>query len=501
MQFPTDRPDACLVVEGGLEASGESGTPIRWVLTGKGARPKILIQFRPSGLPASLRHCRFENAQEAIQATRSVDIAHSVFRNCETAIALLDSPQESRIQENRFDRNDLAIRAHTSEVLIERNVFTGNHRAIVFAAGRSKPVIIRLNHVERCPQAAISGDLRPDSPREFVVIAQNNFIYCLRPLDFGDLQKFSYLPLDLSRNYWADRECFSDQAEMPSLLALLQAGALSKPIPVQDIAPEIHEEVLRQLQILRNGPGEDPYQAVWELALIGYGANAAVPDLLAAWRSGDERLSYLALQALGHVGHLDSRVMDAMTAALQSKKHQTFAFQWLGSVGPKARLAVPLLKKMLEEEKDYTRIYAAQALWKIGEKEAALPVLVAELKNKNQHVRSSVLGIFREIFPKPAKILPALTEALSNDEFDMVQEAAARLLGRYGPEAKEAVPALIRLAREGTPQGRYAAITALGQIGPDSEETVAALKTLAEDEEDGIRNAAATALKAIDESK
>ena len=62
----------------------------------------------------------------------------------------------------------------------------------------------------------------------------------------------------------------------------------------------------------------------------------------------------------------------------------------------------------------------------------------------------------------------------------MVQEYALHLIGAYGPEAKEAVPALIALAKNSTTNydRQVQVARALGEIGPDAKEAIPVLKEI-----------------------
>jgi HEAT repeat protein len=61
--------------------------------------------------------------------------------------------------------------------------------------------------------------------------------------------------------------------------------------------------------------------------------------------------------------------------------------------------------------------------------------------------------------------LADLIEALS-DKDALVRMRAARALGRMGPDAKEAIPALLEAVNHPEPPVRQAAAEALREIGP-----------------------------------
>jgi len=79
------------------------------------------------------------------------------------------------------------------------------------------------------------------------------------------------------------------------------------------------------------------------------------------------------------------------------------------------------------------------------------------------------------------------------------RDAAVVLLGRIGPDAKCAVPALVKALGYSDAHVCMWATQALGRIGPAAKDAAPALERLRDDpnEEQHIRNAAAAALKKI----
>lgn len=97
----------------------------------------------------------------------------------------------------------------------------------------------------------------------------------------------------------------------------------------------------------------------------------------------------------------------------------------------------------------------------------------------------------------PEGAAPALRHALLNDEDDCVRGSAAGALGVIG--AKEGVvPDLIRALQTDDDQlNRQIIIEALGRIGPDAKEALPVLERLSNDTNPDVRKAAAEALKKI----
>jgi hypothetical protein len=84
------------------------------------------------------------------------------------------------------------------------------------------------------------------------------------------------------------------------------------------------------------------------------------------------------------------------------------------------------------------------------------------------------------------------------DKDPNMRYSAARSLGKFGPEAKAAIPALVEsLKGDESPLVRMGAAYALGDMGADAAEALPALKQAANDRDPEVRKAAAYAVKHI----
>ena len=91
--------------------------------------------------------------------------------------------------------------------------------------------------------------------------------------------------------------------------------------------------------------------------------------------------------------------------------------------------------------------------------------------------------------------VPSLVTTLKEDKDPNMRYWAAESLGKFGPEARSAVPELIAALKDENKMVRLGAAYALGAIG--STDAVAALQEAGKDPEKEVRDAAATALKQI----
>jgi HEAT repeat protein len=136
----------------------------------------------------------------------------------------------------------------------------------------------------------------------------------------------------------------------------------------------------------------------------------------------------------------------------------------------------PELVAALQDRSAEVRAAAARALVHFGpDLDPEIPALMTMLERDEPLVRLACSQALYAAWPTPA-LAPTLIAALKSPDRG-VRLIAAELLGRIGPEARGAIPALIAVLKEPFTPGVYTAgkaARALGQMGP-SREAVAAL--------------------------
>ena len=125
----------------------------------------------------------------------------------------------------------------------------------------------------------------------------------------------------------------------------------------------------------------------------------------------------------------------------------------------------------------------------------AVAVLREVLPHLRDEPRTQLLLHIAGSNPLPPGLLPFLLDDLETDEHPDSYICLA-LSGVRGPDA---VPALIAVLRDlQNPRAREGAICALGRMGPRAREAVPALREALHDEDQAVRVRAARALKDID---
>jgi HEAT repeat protein len=201
----------------------------------------------------------------------------------------------------------------------------------------------------------------------------------------------------------------------------------------------------------------------------------------------------------------DRKASAILTAALKDPMADVRldAVQLLIDLGPDAKECLPALVDVLGDADGKVRVTAAEAVWRLGKPSAALPALVAALRDKdpgNRAYAAAQLGYLMREDAKPA--VPALIQALW-DEDTGVRAAAEEALGRISASARAAIPALLTaLKRPGEEDPIYSSTAeALGRFGPAAKTAVPVLLEKLKHPDSYVRVNAAKALWHIDRDR
>ena len=236
-----------------------------------------------------------------------------------------------------------------------------------------------------------------------------------------------------------------------------------------EIGPKARAAVPALVETLRTGDKWLRRDAAEALGKIGPGAREAVPALLEALGSDDEYLRHRAARALVEIEEVDAGFVRALGKS--PKRGHSEAIDALCGIpaGPKG--AVPLLIEALSDKDGDVRHFAASALGRIGPtaKPAVRP-LIRLLHDEGVLIRLAAAEALGRIHGDPrgtGEASPPLIRALVGalkDEESSVRWSAAQALGEIGPAAKEAVPALTDALNDNNRRVRNRAALAMEKI-------------------------------------
>jgi HEAT repeat protein len=348
---------------------------------------------------------------------------------------------------------------------------------------------------------------------------------------------------------------------VPLFIEVIKNSPPSEIMPALHSMAEFGEKVVPGLIEALQHEGAQ-YWACIVLAEIGPPAKDAVPALIEVLDNPKAEVRREAAMALGRIGAASASAVPKLTSMLNdpaSGVNAEAAFA-LGSIGPASVAALPALQAKLIDSDVMLKTVAAWAIAKIepmneAYRQQARSALMAAVRDTQPNIRSAALhGLadlrnndaataqaFLTALPDsdanvrkvamqsvvglgPAAVEP-LTKALSDEK---LRPYAAAALGTLGPQAREALPALLAQVNVADPgvkaeivvamaavapgeasvlqqvqaaladpnaHVRHAAVAGLAILGADKPEIVALLKAVAEKDADpGVRMSALEAL-------
>jgi HEAT repeat protein len=253
-------------------------------------------------------------------------------------------------------------------------------------------------------------------------------------------------------------------------------------------------------RVLNRTEGPERIQAANALGEIGPGAKAAVPALIERLQDKEAEARISATRALGRIGPQAQKAAPALNAALDSKdsierRTAAVALLRIGShadaavreliramkseegstgfaqlnaatdllenIGPGAVEAISILAETIDDADAGNRWVVVSAIGRIGPAaKAASPKVENVLRDREPRVRLAAAFALWSIEKRQTALVYLIQQLKSTDSAD--RQLAAEMLGAIGPEAGEAVPALLALAKDGEPW----AIDALERVDP-----------------------------------
>jgi HEAT repeat protein len=244
---------------------------------------------------------------------------------------------------------------------------------------------------------------------------------------------------------------------------------------LRSLGPDAAPAVAVLLEAMQDGGHH--YDAVDTLGAIGPAAGTALPHLIHLLKGDDVVLAEGAAAALAKIGPPET-VVPILIRALARKRIAGAAAAALGSMGRRAKVAVPDLVPLLANEEPGLRHAAVGALGDIGpDARAALPLIISKLKDAEPRIRGRAAESLGKIGSPAPEVLQALVAAMGDANLEVRMKAAlAHWRLRRQPEA--VVPALTEYLAYVNPRWCtfLPAVECLNEIGPAAADAVPTLR-------------------------
>jgi HEAT repeat protein len=255
------------------------------------------------------------------------------------------------------------------------------------------------------------------------------------------------------------------------------------------------ETVQRLIDQLRDKDPSVRGQAVRELNKLGPESKGAVPVLIRAFTQPDAEIRQTAANLLGKIG---KAAVPELIRALKSPEQvvRRQAVIALAKIGPDAGEALPAVAAALADRDKEIRTFAVAAVVKLDpEGKTSFDLLRKSACDPEKEVRLAVVLALEEMTAREPRALAVLEGLLQGDADKGIRIATAATLGRLGPTARPAIPALAKALRDADPEVRLGVAHVLVQIDP--EQAGAVVPGLIEglrDKDEKIRRGAAYVL-------
>jgi HEAT repeat protein len=249
--------------------------------------------------------------------------------------------------------------------------------------------------------------------------------------------------------------------------------------------------------------------AIGTLGRIGPGASAAIPALSAAYESlkpDDEDGKLELLDALPKIGSPPSpRIIKDLNDPDPDRRASAVLI--LSQFGAKARSAAGPLEALLDDPSPIVRVRAAVALFSVDPAHPrVLPALSSALDSSDVDILDEAVPAIAKLGPKGAIVAPKLkkivarmdlTSGTQTGNIFATKAGATETLVAVAPGSGEGVAALIALLKDGE-DFAGPAVLVLGRLGPRASAAIPALVAVAGDPKRADRFKFIQALARID---
>ncbi len=258
-----------------------------------------------------------------------------------------------------------------------------------------------------------------------------------------------------------------------------------------ETAPVLVNLLLNENQAVRNA-------AALAVLQLEPGADVVGPLFTEAYGKASEGAQADMIDAAASLG---GEVVPRLVVGLGNPNGRQQAIQILGRIGPDAAEAVPELLKHVDDPNPAIRADLFITPGHIRPAaNAATEAATNALQDSEEEVQSSAVYALGRIQPDDAACVDAITKLMESDNPRLTTVCAwalVRIDPENGDNYRRAIPLLVQATNHEQAFVRAEAVTTLGMIGPAAKEAIPALEKLADDPDPEVREAAAEAIKMI----
>jgi HEAT repeat protein len=275
----------------------------------------------------------------------------------------------------------------------------------------------------------------------------------------------------------------ADPSMLPELQQALKSDSkqvrMAAALLIRRIGPAASPAIPDLVELVRSDPPNDEVVTV-ALALKWIGVDS-IPHLCQAMSDGDPKRRTAAACVIAVFGRDARGAVPVLTGALDDEfsRVRASAAMALGKIGADARDSVSSIVRLFKDDDPLVRNIAAWAAGEIGtDDRAPIEELLALTRDADPDVQRTAVSSLGEIHRHSDLVVPVLIQMLNTpDEREpfTLSRTLILALGKFGPDARAAIPRLIELMMMQGRGDHHAEAQALGEIGSDSDEVVTQL--------------------------
>lgn len=267
------------------------------------------------------------------------------------------------------------------------------------------------------------------------------------------------------------------------------------------------DEARRQIPVvlarLRTESGDVSWPALFALSAMSAVAEEAVPELIRLLDENNPEIQRVAISTLGGVGQKASDAVPKLVVRLQewglNSDQSRTVVRSLGLIGQASRPALPMLLERMGRYEPMPDLPAT--LRSVDEMRLDVIAAVGRIAGEDPEVRAALRGLLADFaYEVRMTALRTLVEVEPDserwedlqsgvrDESSEVRAVAAELFGESRGSSEQVVESLVNLLKDEDPFVRTAAAIALGRHGPEAKSAIPALTTCLDDRRNSRSN-------------